>query len=51
MQTRSLGSFTVSAIGLGAMPMSSNSDNEIPEESQSIATIWSTDMPSMAVAG
>src|SRR5918993_2320691 len=39
MQTRSLGSFTVSAIGLGAMPMSSNNDNEIPEESQSIGTI------------
>ena len=39
MQTRSLGPFTVTAIGLGAMPMSSNNDNEIPEESQSIATI------------
>ena len=39
MQTRSLGPFTVSAVGLGAMPMSSNADNEIPEESQSIATI------------
>jgi aryl-alcohol dehydrogenase-like predicted oxidoreductase len=39
MQPRSLGPFTVAAIGLGAMPMSWNNDNEIPEESQSIATI------------
>jgi len=39
MQTRTLGPFTVSAIGLGAMPMSTNNDNEIPDESQAIATI------------
>ncbi len=39
MQTRALGPFTVSAIGLGAMPMSTNSDNEIPDEAQAIATI------------
>ena len=37
MQTRPLGPFTVTAIGLGAMPMSSNNDNEIPEESKPIA--------------
>ena len=39
MQTRKLGPFSVSAIGLGAMPMSMNNDNQIPEESTSIATI------------
>jgi len=39
MQKRSLGPFTVTAIGLGAMPMSWNRDNEIPDESQSIKTI------------
>lgn len=39
MQSRPLGPFTVSAIGLGAMPMSSNNDNEIPDEKRSIATI------------
>jgi aryl-alcohol dehydrogenase-like predicted oxidoreductase len=39
MQTRQLGPFRVSAIGLGAMPMSSNNDNQYPEESQAIATI------------
>lgn len=39
MQTRQLGPFTVSAIGLGAMPMSMNNDNQIPEESQALATI------------
>jgi aryl-alcohol dehydrogenase-like predicted oxidoreductase len=39
MQTRRLGPFTVSAIGLGAMPMSMNDDNEIPDESQAIATV------------
>ena len=39
MQTRKLGPFQVSAIGLGAMPMSSNNDNVIPDESQAVATI------------
>src|SRR5918998_1415233 len=39
MQTRQLGSFRVSAIGLGAMPISMNNDKSYPEESQAIATI------------
>jgi aryl-alcohol dehydrogenase-like predicted oxidoreductase len=39
MQTRKLGPFTVSAIGLGAMPISMNSDNVFPPEEQAIATI------------
>ena len=39
MQTRQLGPFRVSAIGLGAMPMSSNADKQIPDESQAMATI------------
>jgi aryl-alcohol dehydrogenase-like predicted oxidoreductase len=39
MQTRTLGPFTVSAIGLGAMPMSMNDDNQFPEEPQAIGTI------------
>jgi aryl-alcohol dehydrogenase-like predicted oxidoreductase len=39
MQTRQLGPFSVSAIGLGAMPMSMNNDKVYPEESQAIATI------------
>jgi len=39
MQTRPLGPFTVSAIGLGAMPMSMNADNDYPEEAQCITTI------------
>jgi aryl-alcohol dehydrogenase-like predicted oxidoreductase len=39
MQTRQLGPFRVSAIGLGAMPMSMNNDKRYPEESQAIATI------------
>ena len=39
MQTRQLGPFTVSAIGLGAMPMSMNNDNVYPDESEAIATI------------
>ncbi len=39
MKTRQLGPYTVSAIGLGAMPMSMNNDGVIPEESESIATI------------
>ncbi|HSU36576.1 MAG TPA: aldo/keto reductase [Propionibacteriaceae bacterium] len=39
MQTRKLGPFQVSAIGLGGMPMSMNDDKVYPDESQSIATI------------
>ncbi|SDT17493.1 Predicted oxidoreductase [Friedmanniella luteola] len=39
MQTRKLGPFTVSAIGLGAMPVSMNSDNNVPDEDQAIATV------------
>src|SRR5215210_7711787 len=39
MQTRQLGPFRVSAIGLGGMPMSMNDEKSYPEESQAIATI------------
>jgi aryl-alcohol dehydrogenase-like predicted oxidoreductase len=39
MQTRTLGPFSVSAIGLGAMPMSLNSDNRLPDEAQAMRTI------------
>src|SRR5919112_1584794 len=39
MQTRKLGPFEVSAIGLGAMPVSMNSDNKFPDEDQAIRTI------------
>jgi aryl-alcohol dehydrogenase-like predicted oxidoreductase len=39
MQTRPLGPFTVSAIGLGAMPMSLNSDGHLPDEGQALATV------------
>ncbi len=39
VQTRQLGPFTVSAIGLGAMPMSMNNDNQIPDEAQARTTI------------
>jgi len=39
MQTRQLGPFTVSAIGLGAMPMSMNNDQQYPEEAKAIATV------------
>jgi aryl-alcohol dehydrogenase-like predicted oxidoreductase len=39
MQTRTLGPFTVSAIGLGAMPMSMNNDHVYPSEEEAIATI------------
>jgi aryl-alcohol dehydrogenase-like predicted oxidoreductase len=39
MQTRKLGPFVVSAIGLGAMPVSMNSDNKLPDEDQAIRTI------------
>ena len=39
MQTRTLGLFTVSAIGLGAMPMSMNDDKRYPEEPEAMATL------------
>jgi len=39
MQTRTLGPFTTSAIGLGAMPMSMNDDKKYPEQDQAIATV------------
>lgn len=39
MQTRTLGPFTVSAIGLGGMPMSMNNDNKLPDEQDAFATI------------
>ena len=39
MQTRTLGPFTVSAIGLGGMPMSMNNDRVYPSEADAIATV------------
>ena len=39
MNTRVLGPFTVSAIGLGAMPLSMNDDKQTPAESDAIATV------------
>ncbi|MCL3861105.1 aldo/keto reductase [Actinotalea sp. K2] len=39
MQQRTLGPYTVSAIGLGAMPLSMNNDKVYPEPSDAIATI------------
>lgn len=39
MQTRKLGPFDVSAIGLGAMPVSMNDDHVYPDEAQAIATV------------
>lgn len=39
MKTRTLGPFTVSAIGLGAMPVSMNSDEQYPEEDQAVAMV------------
>lgn len=39
MQTRKLGPYTVSAISLGAMPMSMNNDNQYPAEDEAIATV------------
>jgi aryl-alcohol dehydrogenase-like predicted oxidoreductase len=39
MRTRQLGPFTVSAIGLGAMPLSMNNDKVYPEEAEAIATV------------
>ncbi|GLJ80716.1 aldo/keto reductase [Microbacterium imperiale] len=39
MQQRTLGPFTVSAIGLGGMPMSMNNDKQIPERADAVATV------------
>lgn len=39
MNTRSIGPFTVSAIGLGAMPMSMNGDGILPPRDEAIATV------------
>ncbi|HEX8510147.1 MAG TPA: aldo/keto reductase [Propionibacteriaceae bacterium] len=39
MKQRTLGPFTVSAIGLGAMPVSMNNDKSYPEEDQAIAVV------------
>jgi aryl-alcohol dehydrogenase-like predicted oxidoreductase len=39
MQHRELGPFTVSAVGLGAMPLSMNNDKEVPERDAAIATV------------
>src|SRR6478735_970483 len=39
MEQRTLGPFTVSAIGLGAMPLSMNNDQQFPDDSQAVATI------------
>lgn len=39
MQTRKLGPFTVSAVGLGAMPISMNADQRYPDDAEAIATI------------
>ena len=39
MQQRTIGPFTVSAIGLGAMPVSMNNDNELPDRADAIATV------------
>ncbi|TKR24716.1 aldo/keto reductase [Cellulomonas hominis] len=39
MQHRSIGPYTVSAIGLGAMPMSMNNDKVYPDHDEAIATV------------
>ena len=39
MQQRTIGPFTVSAIGLGAMPVSMNNDRELPSRGDAIATV------------
>jgi aryl-alcohol dehydrogenase-like predicted oxidoreductase len=39
MQTRQLGPFTVSSIGLGAMPMSMNNDSVYPDHEDAVATV------------
>ncbi|GAD34037.1 aldo/keto reductase [Microbacterium sp. AISO3] len=39
MQQRTLGPFTVSAIGLGGMPVSMNNDKQIPDRKDAVATV------------
>lgn len=39
MQTRQLGPFVVSAIGLGAMPVSMNNDEKYPSHEDAVATV------------
>jgi aryl-alcohol dehydrogenase-like predicted oxidoreductase len=39
MKTRQLGPFTVSAIGLGAMPVSMNNDQKYPSHEDAVATV------------
>lgn len=39
MKQRRIGEFSVSAIGLGAMPMSMNGDGQLPERATAIATV------------
>ncbi|MFS0713893.1 aldo/keto reductase [Microbacterium sp. 2P01SA-2] len=39
MQQRTLGPFTVSAIGLGGMPVSMNNDKQIPDRADAVATV------------
>jgi len=39
MEQRTIGPFTVSAIGLGAMPMSMNNDRRYPQREDAIATV------------
>lgn len=39
MQQRTIGPFTVSAIGLGAMPVSMNNDRELPSRDDAIDTV------------
>lgn len=39
MKQRTLGPFTVSAIGLGAMPVSMNGDNRFPSHEDAVATV------------
>ncbi len=39
MKTRTLGPFTVSAVGLGAMPLSMNNDRVYPDHDEAIATV------------
>jgi len=39
MQTRQLGPFVVSAIGLGAMPVSMNNDQKYPSHEDAVATV------------
>lgn len=39
MQTRTIGPYTVSAIGLGAMPVSMNGDREFPSHDDAVATV------------